>query len=185
MTAGEAIFLARHHGLPTRLLDWTANALFALYFACSADQERAGRVWAMQRRTGTEDQDLDAFKLAGCKDEAKLFDYLSAGTPDPCHPSDAIRIIYPFFNSPRLLAQDGAFTIHSNPWKSIESYKGTPIKVEKLDIEKLYRWRVPAEKKANILKDLSSLDVTKRSLFPDLDGVAESLWETEVLWNAK
>jgi hypothetical protein len=186
MTAGEAIFLARHHGLPTRLLDWTANALFALYFACREDQGKAGRVWAMHRRTGTEDQDLDAFKLAQCQDEAELFDYLSAGTPDPCYPSDAIRIIYPFYNSPRLLAQDGAFTIHSNPWKSIESYEREcdPFKEENLDIERLYRWRVPAEKKANIVKELSSLGVTSRSLFPDLDGVAESLWKMEVLWNA-
>jgi hypothetical protein len=186
MTAGEAIFMARHHGLPTRLLDWTANALFALYFACNADrkedQEKTGRVWAMRRRAGTEDQDLDAFRLARCKDEEKLFNHLATDGGKVRDPSDAIRIVYPFYNSPRLLAQDGAFTMHSNPWRSIEWFKGKPFKKGNLDIETLYCWRVPAERKVNILKELSNLGITQRSLFPDLDGVARSLWETEVLW---
>src|SRR5439155_16570701 len=57
MTAGEAIFVARHHGLPTRLLDWTANALYALYFASVADQEHDGKLWAMLPRSDTADLD--------------------------------------------------------------------------------------------------------------------------------
>jgi len=189
MTAGEAIFIARHHGLPTRLLDWTANPLFALYFACNSnraeDQEKAGTIWAMHRREGTEDQDLDAFRLARCKDEPKLFDYLATDGGKAREPSDAIRIVYPFYNSPRLLAQDGAFTMHSNPWRSIESYECKPFKTRNLDIERLYRWAVPADKKVNIVKELSNLGITQRLLFPDLDGVARSLWETEVLWKGK
>jgi hypothetical protein len=183
MTAGEAIFLARHHSLPTRLLEWTANALISLYFACSENQDKcAGQVWALQYRSGG--MDLDVFKLARRRNESALFRPLESRRA-PAHPSAeyAIKVIHPFYNSPRLLAQDGAFTIHYDPWHSIEHYQGMEFGEDYLDIEKLYSWIIPEASKARILEDLSSLGITQRTVYPDLDGVAASLWQTDVLWS--
>jgi hypothetical protein len=186
MTAGEAIFLARHHGLPTRLLDWTANALFSLYFACCEKNCKDGKVWALLYPSDR--NYVDALKIADRKDEKALFTWpLIAGKSAKVtkHPAIkyALKLIHPFYNSPRLLAQDGAFTIHSDPWKPIEEYEGKEFTRETLDIERLYSWHIPAEKKERIIKELSGLGITRRIMFPDLDGVAKSLWETEVLWS--
>jgi hypothetical protein len=55
----EYLFVMQHYGVPTRLLDWSENALFALYFALSAAEEkgypttRPSGYWTRQCGTAT------------------------------------------------------------------------------------------------------------------------------------
>jgi hypothetical protein len=46
----ELLALLQHHGVPTRLLDVTENALVALYFACCSNPNTDGEVIVFKRR---------------------------------------------------------------------------------------------------------------------------------------
>jgi len=95
---------------------------------------------------------------------------------------DAVKILHPFYNSPRITAQGGAFTFHSNPWIELTKYAKHPFLVERLDIKGLFEWNVPAGKKAGILRELELYHGMKREvLFPDLDGLSKGLLESILL----
>jgi hypothetical protein len=183
LSAGEALLVARHHGLPTRLLDWTANALYGLYFACCSEPTRAGRLWAISRYQYV--TTLDSLALAQCQDEIALLALLcgpmsSGSGPEPDRPR--LKLLEPLYNSPRIRAQDGAFTVQRDACTPMELYVGVQFNSADLDISCLYGWTITAASKSVLIRELSGMGITDRMVFPDLDGIARSLWQTEVLW---
>lgn len=166
LTAWEALFVARHHGFPVRLLDWTSNPLAALYFACEFAGETPpsdGKIWILIPSADLS-RSIDPFRKEDDPFEIK-----------------GVRVVYPMVISPRITAQSGYFTIQDDPWKPLDQLTPTDYDEANMDILELREFVVPAEDRARRMKELSDLDVTRRTLFPDLDGLARGLLDTEIL----
>lgn len=176
----EALFLARHHGLPTRLLDWTTNPLVALYWACENVEDGVnGAVWAFVRWP-KEDFDLNVLDtpiLETYKYPAEVNEFLKI---------KGVKIVYPFNISERMSAQGSIFTIQEDYMKPLQKWDcDHRQRDQNFDIRQIRKWKVPRNKKADILIELDNCGINTQTLFPDIEGLAKGIWQIEIMRSGK
>ena len=139
--------LGQHHGLPTRLLDWSTSPYVAAFFALSGalttrgPAERHVSVWALH---------LDA----------------------PVWTADlGVAFLPPVGGgNVRMRSQGGCFTRSLTPFASLEEY----VEHTSFRGTALTQLSWPARDAARGLAELEMMGITTARLFPDLDGAART-----------
>lgn len=178
--SGDSIWnwmaLAQHHGLPTRLLDWTYSPFVALHFATERIETYGedGAVWCVDHARTNELLPSVLRKLLEREGSTAFTVEMLTEVAKSVHEFDALakRTFVVHLEPPslddRIVNQFALFSLMSSP---------TAILSEWLeDHPGLYqRVIIPSELKWEIRDKLDQGNITERVLFPGLDGLSRWL----------
>lgn len=160
-TEWEWIFLAQHHGIPTRLLDWSRNPLIPLYFAVTSEPDEDFAIYQgffldlLYQGPGGK-----FLNKGGCVDEDI--------EENPFNLSQDFAI-YPTYFDQRLLNQSALFTVHKMPDKAMTK-----------DVTK-YIFSSRLKPRFRVM--LKAFGINKSFIYPTLDNIAKDIklnWESQL-----
>jgi hypothetical protein len=180
VTDWEELFSAQHHGVPTRLLDWTYSPLVAAFFATrpyDGDDHREHHdraVWrldwqAVHRAFGfppiaLSPSDLDSlFADGGQATPWQLFNLDVNARAFAC-------LVEPPSLDQRIVAQASVFTLSTDKSRAFDEFLAAHDLAHTLT-----RFVIRSNHVPQIRDQLDLVGVDERRLFPDLDGVAAAI----------
>ena len=168
--------LAQHHGVPTRLLDWTYSPFVAMHFATELTEyfDRDGAIWSIDYvktndllpkvlRTILEEERAEAFT-------AEMLMKAASSLPefDKLARKPFLVFFEPASLDERIVNQFALFSLLSSPTVALDDWLATHPDV-------MRRIVIPASLKWEIRDKLDQANITERVLFPGLDGLGRWL----------
>jgi len=183
----KTLAIGQHHGLPTRLLDWTYSPLVALHFA-TEDMSKMSEdaVVYMLDLSITNEKLPNAIKPLIKNENSFVFtsDMLTSNFRtlkefDKISKNDFLAFFEPPAIDSRIVNQFGLFSITNGARVNIEGL---------LEQNNAIKLIIPSEKKMQLRDYLDQMNINERILFPGLDGLSSwlqrhykpyQIWEEE------
>jgi hypothetical protein len=159
----EWLALAQHHGLPTRLLDWTSSPLIALYFATKPEIQDDGNLKKCTDNGGA----IYAFHTCS---------YIDTSCLVPPTDFSEFGLFYPPHITRRITGQFGLFSIQADPTKELNE------EIDENEEHWIKKIEFSCETAQQIQRQLYLLGIRHETVFPDLDGFT---FDLKVKFNVK